>query len=68
MVHRDSDRDFFMSSDEAKEYGLVDEIIQGRPKSTGDGSSPRGVGVGGGRPARSEPADGPEAGGGAAAR
>jgi len=23
----DSDRDFFMSSQEAKEYGLVDEVI-----------------------------------------
>ena len=67
MVHRDSDRDFFMSSDEAKEYGIVDEIIQGRTKSTGDGSSPRGVG-GGPRSARSESADGPETGGGAAAR
>ena len=68
VVHHDSDRDFFMSSEEAKEYGLVDEIIQGRPKSTGDGSSPRGVSGGGIRSARSQSADGPEAGGGAAAR
>jgi len=50
-----------MSSDEAKEYGIVDEIIQGRTKSTGDGSSPRGVG-GGPRSARSESADGPRPG------
>ncbi|MGD0265112.1 MAG: ATP-dependent Clp endopeptidase proteolytic subunit ClpP [Candidatus Methylomirabilota bacterium] len=26
-VEKDSDRDFFMSSEEAKEYGLVDEVI-----------------------------------------
>src|SRR3989338_7046279 len=26
-VERDSDRDFFMSADEAKAYGLVDEVI-----------------------------------------
>lgn len=27
-VTKDSDRDFFMGSEEAKEYGLIDEIIQ----------------------------------------
>ena len=27
-VAKDSDRDFFMGSEEAKEYGLIDEIIQ----------------------------------------
>lgn len=32
VVNRDSDRDFFMSAEEAKAYGLIDEIIQGRPK------------------------------------
>jgi ATP-dependent Clp protease protease subunit len=26
-VEKDSDRDFFMSPQEAKEYGLVDEVI-----------------------------------------
>ncbi len=26
-IHRDSDRDFYMSATEAKEYGLVDEVI-----------------------------------------
>jgi ATP-dependent Clp protease protease subunit len=29
-VEKDSDRDFFMSPDEAKEYGLVDEVIHYR--------------------------------------
>ena len=27
-VRRDTDRDFFMSSEEAKEYGLIDEVVQ----------------------------------------
>ncbi len=26
-IHKDSDRDFYMSAEEAKEYGLVDEVI-----------------------------------------
>jgi ATP-dependent Clp protease protease subunit len=26
-IERDSDRDFFMGSHEAKEYGLIDEVI-----------------------------------------
>jgi ATP-dependent Clp protease, protease subunit len=29
-VVKDSDRDFFMSADEAKEYGLVDEVVKSR--------------------------------------
>ena len=29
-VQRDTDRDFFMSADEAKEYGLIDEVIRGK--------------------------------------
>jgi ATP-dependent Clp protease protease subunit len=28
VIERDSDRDFFMSSDEAKKYGLIDKIIE----------------------------------------
>ena len=31
-IQRDSDRDYFMSADEAKEYGIVDEVIHGKPK------------------------------------
>ena len=63
VINRDSDRDFFMSADEAKAYGLVDEIIQGKVKgvgplpheANGDGPGPRDDG------------GAPEAGGGAAA-
>lgn len=29
-IERDTDRDFYMSADEAKTYGLVDEIIKGK--------------------------------------
>ncbi|HEX9285137.1 MAG TPA: ATP-dependent Clp endopeptidase proteolytic subunit ClpP, partial [Nitrospirales bacterium] len=31
-VHKDSDRDYFMSADEAKAYGVVDEVIVRAPK------------------------------------
>lgn len=71
VVNRDSDRDFFMSADEAKAYGLVDEIIEGRPKD-GGGPGPRRSGDsngGGGHLPRPGGSDkGPEAGGGAATR
>jgi ATP-dependent Clp protease protease subunit len=29
-LERDTDRDFFMSADEAKKYGLVDEVVTGK--------------------------------------
>ncbi|NLF80460.1 MAG: ATP-dependent Clp endopeptidase proteolytic subunit ClpP [Clostridia bacterium] len=32
-IARDTDRDYFMSADEAKEYGLVDEVIARRPQA-----------------------------------
>jgi len=32
MVAKDTDRDFFMSPAEAKNYGLVDEVLTGRQK------------------------------------
>ncbi len=31
-IQKDTDRDYFMSADEAKEYGLVDEVIIGKLK------------------------------------
>jgi ATP-dependent Clp protease, protease subunit len=51
VINHDSERDFFMSADEAKEYGLVDEIITGQGREPGgngssasrdDGPAPRG--------------------------
>ncbi|HNW34002.1 MAG TPA: ATP-dependent Clp endopeptidase proteolytic subunit ClpP [Candidatus Ozemobacteraceae bacterium] len=38
-IKKDTDRDFFMSSLEAKEYGLIDEVVQRKPitaKSAGE--------------------------------
>ena len=34
-ITRDTDRDRFMSADEAKEYGLVDQVVQSRKDITG---------------------------------
>ena len=31
-IAQDTDRDFFMSSDESKEYGLIDEVLERRPE------------------------------------
>jgi ATP-dependent Clp protease protease subunit len=30
-LEKDSDRDYYMSADEAKDYGLVDEVISQKP-------------------------------------
>ena len=34
-IEKDSDRDYFMSGDEAKAYGLVDEVIYPTPAKPG---------------------------------
>jgi ATP-dependent Clp protease protease subunit len=31
-VEKDSDRDYFMSASEAKDYGIVDEVIKNKPQ------------------------------------
>ncbi len=41
QVEKDSDRDYFMSAEEAKEYGIVDHVLKGRKlraTDTGDAS------------------------------
>ena len=35
QVERDCDRDNFMSADEAKAYGLVDQVVQSRKEIPG---------------------------------
>ena len=30
-IQRDTDRDFFMTAEQAKEYGIVDEVISSKP-------------------------------------
>ena len=38
-ITKDTDRDYFMSADEAKEYGIGDTIFQHRPDTGGRESS-----------------------------
>ncbi len=35
-IEQDTERDYFMSGDEAKEYGLIDEVISRPPQDLGD--------------------------------
>jgi ATP-dependent Clp protease protease subunit len=35
QVEKDCERDFFMTADEAKEYGLVDDVVQSRKQIPG---------------------------------
>lgn len=37
QIHKDIDRDFYMSPVEAKEYGLIDEVLLPRPKTPKEG-------------------------------
>ncbi len=36
-VERDSDRDYWMTAAEAKEYGMVDEVLERNPRKANDG-------------------------------
>ena len=38
-VANDTDRDFIMSADEAKDYGIVDEVISNRELAVGGGAA-----------------------------
>jgi ATP-dependent Clp protease protease subunit len=33
-IERDTDRDFFMTGEQAKEYGIIDEVVIKRPLSS----------------------------------
>jgi ATP-dependent Clp protease protease subunit len=37
-VKRDSDRDYYMSAQEAKEYGLIDEVLEAEPAAAAMGA------------------------------
>jgi len=46
VVHHDSDRDYYMNAEEAKNYGLVDEVVKSRKElpaalQTNGGKTPR---------------------------
>jgi ATP-dependent Clp protease, protease subunit len=47
-IRRDTDRDFILSAEEAREYGLVDEVIQRRPALSAAFESSEGPGPNGG--------------------
>ncbi len=36
-IHKDTDRDFVMSADEAKDYGIIDEVINSRSRVDNSG-------------------------------
>ena len=38
IIERDTDRDFFMGPEEAKDYGLIDEILEHEPMENADAS------------------------------
>ncbi len=38
-IHADSDRDFYLTAEEAKEYGLIDQIVTPRSASVGQDSN-----------------------------
>ena len=37
-IARDTDRDYYLSADQAKEYGLVDEVLSRQPTETATAS------------------------------
>ncbi len=39
-IARDTDRDFFMSAEEAQEYGLIDQVVTGSQEQDGKKSDP----------------------------
>ncbi len=41
-IERDTDRDFFLSGDAAKEYGLVDEVVYNKRTTSKDGKDKKG--------------------------
>ncbi|MFH1737501.1 MAG: ATP-dependent Clp protease proteolytic subunit, partial [bacterium] len=43
QITEDSDRDFFMSAEEAKEYGLIDSIYAPKKKPTPETSKGKGT-------------------------
>jgi ATP-dependent Clp protease protease subunit len=38
-IHKDTDRDFILSAQEAKEYGIIDEVIAARESAPADAAA-----------------------------
>ncbi len=49
-IAKDTERDYYLSASEAKEYGIVDEVASRRPRASSESRKPNGSGV-----ERSEP-------------
>jgi len=45
-IQRDTDRDFFMTPDQAKDYGIVDEVISSKPTTRAVTEAPALIGAG----------------------
>ncbi len=45
-IHSDTDRDFFMTPDQAKDYGIVDEVISSKPTTRAVTEAPALIGAG----------------------
>ena len=42
QIAKDTDRDYYMSGEEAREYGIVDQVVTHRPPAGGTGNGPKG--------------------------
>jgi ATP-dependent Clp protease protease subunit len=42
QIAKDTDRDYYMSGEEAREYGIVDQVVTHRPPAGGSGNGPKG--------------------------
>jgi ATP-dependent Clp protease protease subunit len=40
-VEKDSDRDYWMTAQEAKDYGMVDEVLERNPRKANAGNEPK---------------------------
>jgi ATP-dependent Clp protease protease subunit len=40
QIAKDTDRDYYMSGEEAREYGIVDQVVTHRPPAGGSGNGP----------------------------
>ncbi len=43
QIAKDTDRDYYMSGEEAREYGIVDQVVKHRPPPGGSGKGSKGL-------------------------
>lgn len=39
VIQRDTDRDFFLTAEDAREYGIIDKVVRSRPQRANDAKS-----------------------------